>query len=192
MSWAGWGGGAWMGGMAHSEELVFERDGWQHRGASFNHSLPPAHMRATQRVGEDQWALVKHVYEAHPPRNPVHRLDPGETNLKKALLTAVQHYHPDKQVCVVGLGVWGVGGWVVGEWGLGGWGVGAAGLGVGQLLGPGRWGWRSRVEQGRRGWEWKYVDRWGLLGEHLVACSGEKGALFAGQSPRPLVGHHHA
>ena len=55
-----------------------------------------------QGTATDKWRLVRHVYSAHPPRNPAHRLNEGEQDLKKVLLQAVAHYHPDKQAGSVG------------------------------------------------------------------------------------------
>jgi len=45
--------------------------------------------------------LLRHIYKTYPPKNPKHKLDDKDLNeyrnKKKALLTAIQHYHPDKQ-----------------------------------------------------------------------------------------------
>lgn len=47
-------------------------------------------------------ALLKHIYEKHPPKNPAHKLEMAEANevtpqdLKKVFQKAVIHYHPDK------------------------------------------------------------------------------------------------
>ncbi len=43
--------------------------------------------------------LLKFVYQTHPPKDPKHTLtaEPCSDNLKSLLLTAVKHYHPDKQ-----------------------------------------------------------------------------------------------
>jgi len=45
--------------------------------------------------------LLRHVYKTYPPKNAEHKLNEeglGESkNMKKTLLTAIQHYHPDKQ-----------------------------------------------------------------------------------------------
>ena len=43
--------------------------------------------------------FLKHLYKTYPPKNPEHKLDEKkvEENAKKALLTVILHYHPDKQ-----------------------------------------------------------------------------------------------
>ena len=45
--------------------------------------------------------LLRHIYKTYPPKNPKHKLNDkdldNETKMKKALLTAIHHYHPDKQ-----------------------------------------------------------------------------------------------
>jgi len=45
--------------------------------------------------------LLRHIYKTYPPKNPEHKLDDKDldnsTKMKKAVLTAIQHYHPDKQ-----------------------------------------------------------------------------------------------
>ena len=43
--------------------------------------------------------LLKHIYKTFPPKNPQHVLaaEPDSENTKAFLLTAVRHYHPDKQ-----------------------------------------------------------------------------------------------
>ena len=52
-------------------------------------------------VGYGAEGLLRHLYKTYPPKNPEHKLndeDLGErAKMKKALLTAIQHYHPDKQ-----------------------------------------------------------------------------------------------
>ena len=52
-------------------------------------------------VGSEATGLLRHIYKTYPPKNPEHKLDDKELNqrakIKKALLTAIQHYHPDKQ-----------------------------------------------------------------------------------------------
>lgn len=52
-------------------------------------------------VGSGAEGLLRHLYKAYPPKNPEHKLnDEGlaeRPKMKKALLTAIQHYHPDKQ-----------------------------------------------------------------------------------------------
>jgi len=52
-------------------------------------------------VGEGATGLLRHVYKTYPPKNPEHKLDDKDldqrTKMKKTLLTAIQHYHPDKQ-----------------------------------------------------------------------------------------------
>lgn len=44
---------------------------------------------------------LRYVYKTFPLKNPDHKLDAANledrTRLKKTLLTAIQHYHPDKQ-----------------------------------------------------------------------------------------------
>jgi signal recognition particle GTPase len=42
--------------------------------------------------------LLEHIYQNHPPKNPEHKLEEITTdNMKKILLKAVSHYHPDRQ-----------------------------------------------------------------------------------------------
>jgi len=45
--------------------------------------------------------LLRHIYKTYPPKNTEHKLDDTDldkaSKLKKVLLTAIQHYHPDKQ-----------------------------------------------------------------------------------------------
>jgi len=42
--------------------------------------------------------LLEHIYQTHPPKNPNHVLEtPTARTMKKVLLRAVVHYHPDKQ-----------------------------------------------------------------------------------------------
>ena len=45
--------------------------------------------------------LLRHIYNTYPPKNPEHKLDDKNLDqrakVKKAFLTAIQHYHPDKQ-----------------------------------------------------------------------------------------------
>ncbi|KAK9814617.1 hypothetical protein WJX72_008764 [[Myrmecia] bisecta] len=42
--------------------------------------------------------LVDHIYKTHPPKNNKHvKPDMSPENMKKGLLTAVSHYHPDRQ-----------------------------------------------------------------------------------------------
>jgi len=52
-------------------------------------------------VGCEATGLLRHVYKTYPPKNPEHKLnDEGlddRAKMKKALLTAIHHYHPDKQ-----------------------------------------------------------------------------------------------
>jgi hypothetical protein len=52
-------------------------------------------------VGSGAQGLLRHVYKTYPPKNPLHKLDEeglkNESKMKKILLTAIQHYHPDKQ-----------------------------------------------------------------------------------------------
>jgi hypothetical protein len=42
--------------------------------------------------------LLRHIYKQHPPRNPAHvMLDPLDTaSIRKAVQTAITHYHPDR------------------------------------------------------------------------------------------------
>eukprot|EP01138_Halocafeteria_seosinensis_P012133 gb/GECG01012401.1/.p1 GENE.gb/GECG01012401.1/~~gb/GECG01012401.1/.p1 ORF type:complete len:451 (+),score=65.95 gb/GECG01012401.1/:1-1353(+) len=43
------------------------------------------------------YALLKYVYEKHPPKESAHVLGPLDSdNLKKTLIKAISHYHPDK------------------------------------------------------------------------------------------------
>ena len=52
-------------------------------------------------VGDAPDGFLRHIYKTYPPKNPEHKLndkDVGEwTKSKKILLTAIFHYHPDKQ-----------------------------------------------------------------------------------------------
>jgi len=52
-------------------------------------------------VGSGAEGLLRHIYKTYPPKNPEHKLDDEDLDdrdkVKKALLTAVLHYHPDKQ-----------------------------------------------------------------------------------------------
>jgi len=52
-------------------------------------------------VGSGADGFLRHLYKTYPPKNPAHKLnekDLGEwTKSKKILLTAILHYHPDKQ-----------------------------------------------------------------------------------------------
>jgi len=52
-------------------------------------------------VGYGAEGLLRHIYKTYPPKNPDHKLDDKDldtrTKMKKTLLTAIQHYHPDKQ-----------------------------------------------------------------------------------------------
>ena len=46
--------------------------------------------------------FLRHVYKTYPPKNEEHKLDPnlGELDTKsekKLILSAISHYHPDKQ-----------------------------------------------------------------------------------------------
>ncbi|KAK9830352.1 hypothetical protein WJX72_011214 [[Myrmecia] bisecta] len=42
--------------------------------------------------------LIQHIYKVHPPKNPRHsQPDMSPDNMKKGLLAAITHYHPDKQ-----------------------------------------------------------------------------------------------
>jgi len=45
--------------------------------------------------------LLRHLYKTYPPKNPEHKLDDKDLDkrakMKKALLMAIAHYHPDKQ-----------------------------------------------------------------------------------------------
>jgi len=44
---------------------------------------------------------LRYIYKTYPPKNPEHKLDNKDldehANVKKALLRAIHHYHPDKQ-----------------------------------------------------------------------------------------------
>ena len=52
-------------------------------------------------VGSGAEGLLRHIYKAYPPKNPEHKLNDKDLDerakVKKTLLTAIQHYHPDKQ-----------------------------------------------------------------------------------------------
>jgi len=52
-------------------------------------------------VGSGPAGLLRHIYNTYPPKNPDHKLDGKNlvkaAKTKRALLTAIQHYHPDKQ-----------------------------------------------------------------------------------------------
>jgi len=52
-------------------------------------------------VGHGAEGLLRHIYKTYPPKNPEHKLDDKDLDkclkMKKTLLTAIQHYHPDKQ-----------------------------------------------------------------------------------------------
>ena len=52
-------------------------------------------------VGSGAKGLLRHIYKTYPPKNPEHKLDDKDldegANMKKTLLTAILHYHPDKQ-----------------------------------------------------------------------------------------------
>jgi len=52
-------------------------------------------------VGYGAEGLLRHIYKTYPPKNPEHKLDDKDlhkrSKMKKTLLTAIQHYHPDKQ-----------------------------------------------------------------------------------------------
>jgi len=43
---------------------------------------------------------LQHLYKTYPPKNPEHKLDDKDLSkrkkVKKALLSAILHYHPDK------------------------------------------------------------------------------------------------
>jgi hypothetical protein len=49
----------------------------------------------------DIGGFLRHIYATYPPKNPNHKLDEKKLEdcamKKKVLLTAIQHYHPDKQ-----------------------------------------------------------------------------------------------
>ena len=42
-------------------------------------------------------ALVRYLYKKYPPSNPSHTMVEPDGNLKKSLMVALKHYHPDKQ-----------------------------------------------------------------------------------------------
>ena len=52
-------------------------------------------------VGSGAKGLLRYIYKTYPPKNPEHKLHDinldQRSKMKKALLTAIQHYHPDKQ-----------------------------------------------------------------------------------------------
>lgn len=50
-------------------------------------------------IGSGVADFMRYVYKTHPPKGSTHNLDEVELkkNTKKALLKAIQHYHPDKQ-----------------------------------------------------------------------------------------------
>ena len=52
-------------------------------------------------IGFGAKGFLRYLYKTYPPKNPEHKLcdkdlDSG-ANVKKVLLTAISHYHPDKQ-----------------------------------------------------------------------------------------------
>lgn len=54
-----------------------------------------------EEVSENVEDLLQHIYKAHPPKNPAHKLNEslltGESrNIKKALRESLLHYHPDR------------------------------------------------------------------------------------------------
>ena len=56
-------------------------------------------IRKLQEASEDVQMFLRYIYKAHPPKKPEHKLD--ETllktdQIKKAIKTAIRHYHPDK------------------------------------------------------------------------------------------------
>jgi len=52
-------------------------------------------------VGSGAKGLLRHIYKTYPPKNPEHKLNDKDLDegakMKKTLLTAILHYHPDKQ-----------------------------------------------------------------------------------------------
>ena len=49
-------------------------------------------------AAKGSYALLDHIYQNHPPKDPSAKLEPPTpANIKKVLLKAVVHYHPDKQ-----------------------------------------------------------------------------------------------
>jgi len=50
-------------------------------------------------IGNEAQGFLRHLYRTYPPKNPEHKLDEKDLpdKLKKTLLTALLHYHPDKQ-----------------------------------------------------------------------------------------------
>ena len=51
------------------------------------------------RTSEDVQMFLRYIYKAHPPKKSEHKLDETlieSDQIKKAIKTAILHYHPDK------------------------------------------------------------------------------------------------
>ena len=56
-------------------------------------------IRKLQEASEDVQIFLRYIYKAHPPKKSEHKLDETlieSDQIKKAIKTAILHYHPDK------------------------------------------------------------------------------------------------
>ena len=56
-------------------------------------------IRKLQEASEDVQIFLRYIYKAHPPKKLEHKLDETlieSDQIKKAIKTAILHYHPDK------------------------------------------------------------------------------------------------